>query len=329
MEKRKAKSLARRERKVAEAALKPDTRLLSGRNWKRDKYLVIMMVPVVAYFLIFNYLPMLGLYMSFTRFRPGAGFAGIFTSDFVGLQWFKQFFGSPYAWRLIRNTFLLSFYSLIFGFPVPIIFAVCITQIKKKGVQRVSQVLTYLPYFISTVVVVGMINNFLSPSGGIISRILTSLGAEPENYLGMPQYFRLIYVASGIWQSFGFNSIIFVAAIMAIPPELYEAMDVDGAGKWRKTWNLILPSIKPTIILLLIMSLGNLLNVGFEKVYLLYTPGVYETADVIQTYVYRQGIVNQNYSYATAVGLFNSVVTFIIVFLSNRISRKLTDTAVW
>ena len=306
-----------------------DTSLLSARNWRRDKYLVIMMIPVVAYFLIFNYLPMLGLYMSFTRFRPGAGFAGIFTSDFVGLQWFRQFFQSPYAWRLIRNTFLLSFYSLIFGFPVPIIFAVCITQVKTKWVQKTSQVLTYLPYFISTVVVAGMINNFLSPSGGIINRVLVALGAEPENYLGLPQYFRMIYVLSGIWQSFGFNSIIFVAAIMAIPPELYEAMDVDGAGKWRKTWNLILPSIKPTIILLLIMSLGNLLNVGFEKVYLLYTPGVYETADVIQTYVYRQGIVNQNYSYATAVGLYNSVVTFVIVFLSNRLSRRLTDTAVW
>lgn len=155
------------------------------------------------------------------------------------------------------------------------------------------------------------------------------LGFEQKNFLGLPECFRAIYVISGSWQTFGFNSIIFVASIMAIPQELYEAMDVDGAGKWRKTWSLILPSIKPTIILLLIMSLGNLLNVGFEKVYLLYTPAIYETADVIQTYVYRQGIVNQNYSYATAVGLFNSVVTFIIVFLSNRLSRKLTDTSVW
>lgn len=306
-----------------------DYRILSAKNWKRDKYLLIMLLPVLAYYLVFCYAPMLGLYMSFTRFMPGSGFSGIFSGRFVGLAWFKQFFQSPYAWRLIRNTFLLSFYSLIFGFPIPIIFAVCITQIKNKAIQKTSQVLTYLPYFISTVVVAGMINNFLSPSSGIINQFIQLFGGEPINFMGLPQWFRAIYVISGSWQTFGFNSIIFVAAIMAIPNELYEAMDVDGAGKWKKIWHLVLPSIKPTIILLLIMSLGNLLNVGFEKVYLLYTPAVYETADVIQTYVYRQGIVSQNYSYATAVGLFNSLVTFVIVFLCNRLSRKLTDTAVW
>ncbi len=308
---------------------KDDYRILSRRNWKKDKYLLIMLIPVVAYYLVFCYAPMLGLYMSFTRFTPGSGFSGIFQGRFVGLAWFRQFFQSPYAWRLIRNTFLLSFYSLIFGFPIPIIFAICITQIRNKFIQKASQVLTYLPYFISTVVVAGMINNFLSPSSGIINQFIQLFGGDPVNFMGLPECFRAIYVISGSWQTFGFNSIIFVAAIMAIPNELYEAMDVDGAGKWRKIWNLVLPSIKPTIILLLIMSLGNLLNVGFEKVYLLYTPAVYETADVIQTYVYRQGIVSQNYSYATAVGLFNSVVTFVIVFISNRLSRKLTDTAVW
>lgn len=315
--------------KRKEIADKGQYRFLSRKNWYRDRYLVIMMIPVILYFVIFCYLPMTGLYMSFTSFKPGAGFWGIFKGKFVGLKWFRQFFQSPYAFRLIRNTFLLSFYSLIFGFPIPIIFAVCICQIKGSRAQKICQVLTYLPYFISTVVVCGMINNFLSPSSGIVNQVLTRLGMDAQNFLGDPDCFRTIYVVSGSWQTFGFNSIIFVAAIMAIPPELYEAMDVDGAGKWRKTWSLILPSIKPTIILLLIMSLGNLLNVGFEKVYLLYTPAVYETADVIQTYVYRQGIVNQNYSYATAVGLFNSIVTFVIVFLSNRLSRKLTDTSVW
>lgn len=316
-------------RKSKELVSKDQYKLLSRKNWYKDRYLVLMMIPVVAYFVIFCYLPMTGLYMSFTQFRPGKGFLGIFSGKFVGMKWFNQFFNSPYAFRLIRNTFLLSFYSLIFGFPIPIIFAVCICQIKNGKLQKTAQILTYLPYFISTVVICGMINNFLSPSSGIFNQVLSALGRPQINFLGQPGYFRAIYVISGSWQTFGFNSIIFVAAIMGIPNELYEAMDVDGAGKWRKTWSLILPSIKPTIILLLIMSLGNLLNVGFEKVYLLYTPAVYETADVIQTYVYRQGIINQNYSYATAVGLFNSVVTFVIVFLSNRLSRKLTDTSVW
>jgi putative aldouronate transport system permease protein len=306
-----------------------DYKILSKRNWSRGKYLVIMMIPVMVYYLLFCYLPMAGLYMSFTQFQPGAGFAGIFSSKFVGLKWFRQFFQSPYAFRLIRNTFLLSFYSLIFGFPIPILFAVCITQIQNNKIQKPAQVLTYLPYFISTVVVAGMINNFLSPSSGIINQIVVACGGKPVNFLGQPQYFRTIYVLSGSWQTFGFNSIIFVAAIMAIHPELYEAMDVDGASKWMKIIHLVLPSIKPTIILLLIMSLGNLLNVGFEKVYLLYSPAIYETADVIQTYVYRQGIENHNYGYATAVGLFNSLITFAIVFLSNRLSRKLAETSIW
>ncbi len=302
---------------------------LLRKNVKRDKELLIMITPVVLYYLIFCYLPMSGLFMAFTEFIPGKGIAGLFTGEFVGLQWFRQFFGSPYAWRLIRNTFLLSFYSLIFGFPIPILFAVCITQLKNKYVQRGAQVITYLPYFISTVVVAGMITNFLSPSSGIINHFLEFLGKDPVNFLGLPQYFRAIYVISGSWQTFGFNSIIFVAAIMGISPELYEAMTMDGASKWQTVWHLILPSIKPTIILLLIMSLGNILNVGFEKVYLLYNSGIYETADVIQTYVYRQGIENHNYSYATAVGLFNSVIGFIIVFAANKLSRKMTETSIW
>lgn len=298
-------------------------------NIKRDKYLLLMFLPVLIYLIIFCYLPMTGLVMAFKKFVPGQGIMGLYTGDFVGLKWFEQFFASPYAFRLIRNTFLLSFYSLIFGFPIPIIFALCITQMKNKFLQKSSQVLTYLPYFISTVVVAGMITNFLSPSNGIINLIIQKLGGEPINFLSEPGWFRAIYVISGSWQTFGFNSIIFVAAIMGIAPELHEAMIVDGASKVQTLRHLILPSIKPTIILLLIMSLGNLLNVGFEKVYLLYNTGIYETADVISTYVYRQGIESQNYSYATAVGLFNSLIGFTIVFIANKLSRKFSDTAIW
>lgn len=304
-------------------------KILLAKNVKRDKYLIIMMLPVILYYLIFAYFPMTGLWISFTEFKAGQGLAGLFTGEFVGLKWFQQFFESPYAWRLIRNTFLLSFYSLIFGFPIPILFAICITQIKNNVIQKGAQVITYLPYFISTVVVAGMVTNFLSPSSGIINQFIQKLGGDPINFMGLPQYFRAIYVVSGSWQTFGFNSIIFVAAIMGISPELYEAMKADGANKRQIIWNLVLPSIKGTIILLLIMNLGNILNVGFEKVYLMYNSGIYETADVIQTYVYRQGIGSHNYSYATAVGLFNSLVGFLLVFTANRLSRKLTETSIW
>lgn len=295
----------------------------------RDRYLLLMIAPVILYFIIFCYIPMLGLYMSFTNYLPGRGFLGMFQGKFVGLKWFIQFFQSPFAWKLIRNTFLLSFYSLIFGFPIPIIFAVCVTQLRNRLLQKGVQVLTYMPYFISTVVVCGMVINFLSPTSGIINQLLQKLSVAPINYMGLPQYFRAVYVISGSWQTFGFNSIIFVAAIMGISPEHYESMRVDGANKRQIIRHLILPSIKPTIILLLIMSLGNILNVGFEKVFLLYNEGIYETADVIQTYVYRQGIISKNYSYSTAVGLFNSIIGFAIVSIANFVSRKVNETAIW
>lgn len=295
----------------------------------RDKHLLIMFAPVFIYYIIFCYLPMGGLVMAFENFKMGSGFVGIFTGEWVGLKWFQQFFSSVFAWRLIRNTFLLSFYSLLFGFPIPIIFAICITQLRAKRFAKVAQVITYLPYFISTVVVVGMMTNFLSPSTGIINQLIVKLGGKAINFMGMPSWFRKLYVISGSWQSFGFNAIIFVAAIMGIDPALYEAMRVDGASRWQQIIHLIIPMIADTIILLLIMTLGNLLNVGFEKVYLMYSPAVYETGDVIATYVYRQGIESSNYSYAAAVGLFYSAVGFVFVIASNTLSHKMTGSSLW
>ncbi len=308
---------------------KEERKRLLMKNLRRDKYLMLMFFPVLLYYLIFSYLPMTGLVMAFQNFIPGRGLTGIYSGEWVGLKWFQQFFHSVFAWKLIRNTFLLSFYSLIFGFPIPIIFAICITQLRNKIIQRSAQVITYLPYFISTVVVVGMMTNFLSPSTGIINQIIVKLGGKPVNFMSDPSWFRRLYVISGSWQSFGFNSIIFVAAIMGISPDLYEAMKMDGASKCQQVWHLVLPMIKPTILLLLIMSLGNILSVGFEKVYLMYNTAVYETGDVISTYVYRQGIENKNYSYATAVGLFNSVVGFTLVCTSNWLSRKLSGSSLW
>ncbi len=308
---------------------KTSRRALLKKDLKRDKYLMLMFLPVFIYYIIFSYLPMTGLVMAFENFQLGKGFAGIYTGEWVGLKWFLQFFHSAFAWRLIRNTFLLSFYSLIFGFPIPIIFAICITQMRAKKYRKIAQVATYLPYFISTVVVVGIMVNFLSPSSGIINQLIVRMGGKAQNFMGDPNWFRFLYVASGSWQSFGFNSIIFVAAILGISPELYEAMTVDGANRRQQVWHLVLPMIAPTIILLLIMSLGNILSVGFEKVYLMYKPAVYETADVIATYVYRQGIESKNFSYATAVGLFNSVVGFVLVMVSNQVARRLTGSSLW
>lgn len=313
---------------TAMAAYSPEKKSL-GQLIRRDRALIIMFVPVFIYYIIFCYLPMFGLVMAFEDFKIGSGFAGMFTSPWVGLTWFKQFFGSAFAWRIIRNTFLLSFYSLLFGFPIPIIFAICITQMRMQKFAKVAQVVTYLPYFISTVVVVGMMTNFLSPSNGIINEFIKRLGGKPINFMSNPAWFRRLYVISGSWQSFGFNSIIFVASIMGIDPALYEAMKVDGASRWQQIIHLILPMIANTVILLLIMTLGNLLNVGFEKVYLMYSPAVYETGDVIATYVYRQGIENKNFGYASAVGLFYSAVGFVFVLGSNTLARKVTGSSLW
>ena len=300
-----------------------------GERLKRDRYLLLMFLPVLVYYLVFCYLPMVGIVMGFEDYRMGSGFEGLFTSKWVGLKWFNQFFSSVFAWRLIRNTFLLSFFSLIFGFPIPIIFAVAITQLRARRFAKAAQVVTYLPYFISTVVVVGMMTNFLSPSNGVINLLIQKMGGKAINFMSDPAWFRPLYVISGSWQSFGFNSIIFVAAIMGIDPALYEAMEVDRASRWQRIVHLILPGISETVILLLIMTLGNLLNVGFEKVYLMYSPAVYETGDVISTYVYRQGIESHKYGYASAVGLFYSAVGFIFVVTSNHLSRKVTGSSLW
>lgn len=331
---KKRNRCARRRTALAQATVKSrkdpaNEHKTLGQLFSRDKYLLLMFLPVLLYYLIFCYLPMAGLAMAFEDFKMGSGFAGVFTSEWVGLRWFEQFFSSAFAWRLIRNTFLLSFYSLLFGFPIPILFAVCITQLRNRRVAKVSQVITYLPYFISTVVVVGMMTNFLSPSNGIINQFIKMCGGKPINFMSNPKWFRRLYVISGSWQSFGFNSIIFVAAIMGIDPALYEAMRVDGASRWQQIIHLILPMISNTVILLLIMTLGNLLNVGFEKVYLMYSPAVYETGDVIATYVYRQGIENKNFGYASAVGLFYSAVGFVFVMGSNTLSRRITGSSLW
>ncbi|MBQ1215305.1 MAG: sugar ABC transporter permease [Firmicutes bacterium] len=285
-----------------------------------------MFAPIFIYYIVFHYLPMTGAIIAFKDYKPGRG---IYNGEWVGLKWFIQYFKSPYAFRTIRNTVLISFYQIAIGFPIPILFAVCVTEIKQMAFRRVVQTVSYLPHFISTVVLVGMMKQMFTMNNGIVNKFVVMFGGDIINFLNDPAWFRTMYVGSGIWQSFGFSSIIYIAAITGIDPTLYEAGKIDGITKFKEAWYITLPMISQTVVTLFILRLGNILSVGFEKVFLMYSPAVYETADVISTYVYRKGIESTTYSFASAVGLFNSVVNFMFVFIANQISRKLTDSSLW
>lgn len=296
------------------------------RHLLRDKYLVLMALPAVIYFLVFAYYPMYGVIIAFQDYSPGKGIWG---STFVGLKHFQQFFGGYYFGRLLGNTLKISLYSLLWGFPLPIIFALMINEFREGLFKRTVQTVSYLPHFISLVVTCGMIINFLSPANGIVNTVIKAVGGTPVNFLGFPQYFRTIYIGSGIWQEFGWNSIIYLAALSGVDQQLYEAARMDGAGRWKQMLHVTLPCIKPTVVILLILSVGNIMSVGFEKIILLYNAGTYETADVISTYVYRMGLQSQQYSYSAAVGLFNSAVNIAMLFIANAMSRQLTGSSIW
>lgn len=292
----------------------------------RDRHLILMSIPAVAFYLIFSYIPMTGIVIAFKNFQPGLG---LYTGEWVGMKWFNRFFSSVYFERLLRNTFLLSFYSLLFGFPVPILFALCISEVRNIRVKRAIQTISYLSYFFSTVIVVGMVRNFLSLNDGIVNDIIEMLGGERINFFMRADWFRTIYVCTSIWQHFGFSSIIYIAAIIGISPELYESASLDGINKFQEVWYITLPMIKPTVLILFLLEIGNLMSVGYERVYLMYNPSTYETADVISTYVYRQGIEMTKYSFSAAIGLFNSVMNFAFVFTANCITKKMTNSSLW
>lgn len=293
---------------------------------KRDKYLLMMVAPCVLYFLIFHYLPMVWNVVAFQDYSIRKG---IFGSEWIGLDNFIRFFKSPYAIRVILNTFLLSFMDLVIGFPVPIVFALLLNEVNNRGIKRVVQTFTYLPHFVSVVVVVGMMKIFLSPTDGIINLMIQAFGGTTINFFSEAKWFRWLYVLSNVWQNFGWDSIIYFAAIAGVNPELYEAARVDGAGRWKKMLYVTLPCISPTIIVLLIMRIGWLLSVGFEKIILMYNESTYETADVISTYVYRVGLLNSDFSYGTAIGLFNCLVSLILILLANGLSRKYSETSLF
>lgn len=298
------------------------------RAWKiflRYKYVYLMFVPVAIYYIMFHFIPMAGAIIAFEDYSPRGG---LFGSDWVGLQHFKDFFGSVYFWRIIRNTLMINLYSLIFGFPAPIILALMLSEVRKVGFKRSVQTITYMPHFISVVVAAGIVLDFFA-FDGLVNELLGLLGLDPVMFMTEPNYFYGIFVGSGIWQNVGWDSIIYLSTISAIDPTLYEAAVVDGAGRWAKLRHVTFPGILPTVIIMLILRIGNMLSVGFEKVLLLYNSSIYETADVISTYVYRMGLLNNDYSYSTAVGLFNSVVNFTLLISANYFSRKLGDNSLW
>ena len=287
---------------------------------------ILLALPGVIFLLIFAYMPMYGAIIAFKDFRLGDT---IFSAPWVGLKWFTDFFGSMYFWRLMKNTLLINFYSLIFGFPIPIIFALVVNEIRIRKFKRVVQTISYMPYFISTVVVIGILRNFFSFDHGMVNNILESMGHERIQFFLESQYFRPLYIGSGIWQSFGYGSIIYIAAMSGVDMSLYEAAVIDGANRLQQIWHVTLPTIRPTIIILLVLNIGRLMSEGFEKIILMYNPAIYEVADVISTYVYRRGLIEMEFGLSTAVGLFNSVINFCLLIAANAMSRRLSDTSLW
>jgi putative aldouronate transport system permease protein len=295
------------------------------KDFVLNKYLYVMMIPVIAYYITFHYAPMYGAIIAFKEYTPIKGVLG---SQWVGLDQFKAFFGSYYFWRILKNTVLISLYSLCFEFPAPIILAILINELRNRRFQRFVQTVTYMPYFISLIVICGMIKDFTN-SGGMINTLFTYFGANDNAMLQKPELFRSIYVISEIWQKIGWESIIYIAALMSIDQEQYEAARMDGASRWKQILNITLPGIMPTIAIMFILRMGNLLNVGFEKIILLYNPSTYDTADVISTFVYRKGLLEFGWSYSSAVGLFNSVINLALLIAANKLSRKVSENSLW
>lgn len=295
------------------------------QNVKKHRSLYLMIIPVVLFYLLFCYYPMYGAQIAFRNYSPKKGIVG---SPWVGFKNFVDFFKSVYFGRLIQNTLSINLKNLILGFPAPIIFALLLNEVRWIKFKRVVQTVSYMPHFISTVVIAGMVLQFTA-TDGFITQIMTLFGYPKQNLMLNPSLFQPIYVLSDIWQSVGWGSIIYISAVSGINGELYEAARIDGAGRWKQMLYVTLPGILPTIITMFVMRVGNMMNLGFEKIILLYNSSIYETADVISTYVYRKGLVDQSYSFSTAVGLFNSAINLLLLFAANKLCKRLTDYSLW
>ena len=294
-------------------------------DWVRNRSLYALVIPVVAFYILFNYKPIYGAIIAFQDYTPRLG---IYGSEWVGFDNFKRFFADIYFGRLMKNTLLLSFYDIIFGFPAPIILALLLNEIHNRFFKNVTQTITYLPHFISMIVVCGMLTDF-SLSTGLFNDIIAFFGGERHPLLQDPSLYRTIYILSGIWQQVGWGTIIYLSALAGVDSQLYEAAQIDGANKWKQTLHVTLPGIAPTIITMFILKIGKLMSMGYEKTILLYNPSTYETADIISSYVYRIGLLDQDWSYSTAIGLFNSVINFILLILANKLSKKFSQTSLW
>ncbi len=297
-----------------------------NKHFRREWQIYVMLLPVIIWFIVFLYKPMYGLQIAFKDYSIFRGIAG---SPWAGFEHFYTLLDSDQFLRAVKNTFVISGLSLIFGFPVPIILALMFNEILHQGFKKTAQTIVYLPHFISTVIIAGIVITAFSPSSGVVNLLLSKLGIEPIYFLTKPEWFRPIFIGSGIWQEAGFSSIVFLAAIAGVSPTLYESAVVDGASRWQMIWKITLPAIMPTIIIMLIIRIGNLLEVGFELVILLYQPATYETSDIINTFIYRQGLQGGQYDLAAAAGLFNAVVAFVLVITANMIAKRYSKTSLW
>ncbi|HAL74315.1 MAG TPA: sugar ABC transporter permease [Clostridiales bacterium] len=295
------------------------------KDWKRNHTYYFIVLPVILFFLIFNYIPMGGLVMAFQRFKPALG---IWRSEWVGFKWFEDFFTGIYFVRTVKNTVIISVIGLIVGAVAPVTLALLLNEVKNRYFKKAVQSITYMPYFISVVVVASLLKILVAPEGPLGQLANSILGVD-KNLLSLKEWFKPLLILSDMWSMVGYFCVIYLSALSGIDSELYEAAKIDGAGHWKQMVHVTLPGIAPTIIVLLIIRTGQILNVGYEKILLLYSPGIYETSDVINTFVYRKAFTDGNYGYATAVGLFNSVVGLLLIIGSNYIARKYSETSLF
>ena len=297
-----------------------------GDHVKREWQLYLMLLPTVIWLLVFLYKPMYGLQVAFKDYSIFRGVAG---SPWIGFEHFETLFGNDQFLRALKNTVIMSFYTLLFGFPMPIILALMFNEVLNATFRKTAQTIVYLPHFISSVIIAGIVITAFSPSAGIVNTVMGWFGIDPIYFLTKPEWFRPIFVGTGIWQESGFQSIVYLAAIAGVSPTLYESAVIDGASRWQMMWKITIPSILPTILIMLIIRIGNIMEVSFELVMLLYQPATYETADVVNTWVYRQGLQSGQYDLAAAAGLFNALVAFTLVMTANTLSRRYARTSLW
>ena len=309
--------------KALVAHYRKQTWKLMKRNW----LLYVFIVPALLYVILFSYAPMYGLQIAFKNYTFAKGISG---SEWAGLKWFERFFNLPRFWTIFKNTISISSYSMIVSFPLPIILALILNNVKNAKWKKFAQTITYMPHFISTVVLVGMISLFFSPRSGIVNTLISFVGGSGDVYfMGKAGYFPHLYVWSGVWQGMGWGSIIYMAALAGVDPTLHEAAMIDGANKFKRVLHIDLPTIMPTMAIMLIMKCGQLMNIGYEKVYLMQNDLNVTASEVISTYVYKQGLQSQQYSYSTAIGLFNNIISFTMLVIVNKVVKKLSGSGLW